>query len=67
MTNVVELSSRLQHQKAKNSAVERAAVVADLVALTEGVRETVEKAVDLTGSSMFQLEHAVQHLGPVIA
>ncbi len=62
MTNVVEFSSHRQHQKAKNSAASRAAVVADLVTLTAGVRATVEKTVDLTGPSVLRLEYAVQHL-----
>ena len=46
----------------KNPAASRAAIVADLVSLSAGVREVVEKTVDLTGPSLHQLEYAVQHL-----
>jgi hypothetical protein len=62
MTNVVEFSSDLRHQRPKNSAASRAAVVEDLVALSTGVREAVEKTVDLTSPSLQQFEYAVQHL-----
>ncbi len=62
MTNVVEFSSHLQHQRARNSAVSRAAVVADLVTLSAGVQEVAERALDLSSSSPEQLEYAVQHL-----
>ncbi len=62
MTNVLEFSSYLQHQRADNSAAGRAGVVADLVALSAGVRETVEKMTELTGPTPQQLKDAVQHL-----
>ena len=62
MTNVVEFSSHPQHPRARNSAVSRAAVVADLVTLSAGVQETVEKTLDLADPSLQQLEYAVQHL-----
>ncbi len=62
MTNVVEFSSHLQHQRARSAANSRAAVVADLVTLSAGVQEVVEKALDLTSPSLQQLEYAVQHL-----
>ena len=62
MTNVVEFSGHRQHQKATNSAASRAAVVAELVTLAAGVREAVEKTVDLTDPSLQHLEYALQHL-----
>ncbi len=62
MTNVVEFSSHLQHQRARSAAKSRAAVVADLAMLSAGVQEVVEKTRDLTGPSLLQLECAVQHL-----
>ena len=62
MTNVVEFSSRLQHQRARSAANRRAAVVADLVTLSAGIQETVEKTLDLADPSLQQLEHAVQHM-----
>ncbi len=62
MTNVVEFSSHLQHQRVRSSAGSRAAVVADLAALSAGVQEVVEKTLDLTSPSLLQLEYAVQHL-----
>ncbi len=62
MTNVVEVSSRLQHQRARSAANRRAAVVADLVTLSAGIQETVEKTLDLADPSLQQLEHAVQHM-----
>jgi uncharacterized protein YdgA (DUF945 family) len=62
MTNIVELRTHPKHQKATTSAAERAAVVADIVTLTAGVREVVEKAVELSGPSLEQLERTAQHL-----
>ncbi len=62
MTNVVEFSSHLQHQRVRNSAAGREAVVADLVTLSAGVQEVVERTLDLTNPSLQQLEYAVQHL-----
>ncbi len=62
MTNVVEFSSHLQHQRTRSSSASRAAVVADLVTLSAGVQETVERTLDLTNPSLPQLEYAVQHL-----
>ncbi len=62
MTNVVEFRSHPRHQRAATSAVERAAVVADLVTLAAGVREVVEKTVELSSPSLEHLERTVQHL-----
>ncbi len=62
MTNVVELNAHRQHQRTRNSAATRAAVVADLVTLSAGVQEVVGQTLDLTSPSLEQLEHVVQHL-----
>jgi hypothetical protein len=62
MTKVVEFSSHLQDLKAKNSVASGAGVVTDLVALSAGVREAVEKMAELTGLTPQQLKDAVQHL-----
>ncbi len=62
MTNVVELNAHLQHQRTRNSAANRAAVVADLATLSAGVQEVVGQTLDLTSLSPDQLEYVVQHL-----
>ena len=62
MSNVVERNIHLQHQRARSSAVSRAAVVADLVTLSAGIQDVAEKTLDLTSPSLLQLEYAVQHL-----
>jgi hypothetical protein len=62
MTNIIELGANAKHQKTAVSEAERAAVVADLVALSAGIREAVEKTVELSGPSLLQLERGVQHL-----
>jgi hypothetical protein len=62
MTNVVELNAYLPHQRTRNSAFSRAAVIADLVTLSAGVQEVVGKTLDLTSLSLEQLEYVVQHL-----
>ena len=62
MTNIIELRTRARHHKTAGSEAERAAVIADLVALSAGIREAVEKTVELSGPSLLQLEQGVQHL-----
>jgi hypothetical protein len=62
MTNIIELGAHAKHQKTAVSEAERAAVVADLVALSAGIREAVEKTLELSGPSLLQLERGVQHL-----
>ncbi len=62
MTNIVEFRTYRKHQQEDAHAADRAAVVADLVALSAGIREAVEKTVELTGPSLHQLKRTVQHL-----
>ncbi len=62
MTNVVELHSHPKRREPTTPAAERAAAIADLVALSAGIREAVEKTVELAGPSRLQIEQTVQHL-----
>ena len=62
MTNIIELRTHAKHQKTAASDAERAAVVADLAALSAGIREAVQNTLELTGPSLLQLEQGVQHL-----
>src|SRR5215211_862573 len=43
MTNIIELRTHARHHKTAGSEAERAAVVADLVALSAGIKEAIEK------------------------
>jgi len=62
MTNVIELRTHPTRQQEPSPAGDRAAVVADLVALAGGIREVTEKAVELSDASLLQIERAAQHL-----
>jgi hypothetical protein len=62
MANVVELRRHPKHPDAVAAIADRAAVVADLVALTAGIREVIAKTVDLSGPSPHRLKTSVQHL-----
>ncbi len=62
MTNVIELRAHGDHQRAKISATDRAAVVADLVTLSASIRDIVERTVELSSPSPLHLEQATQHL-----
>jgi hypothetical protein len=62
MSNVIDLRSHPKHQHATTSAAERAAAIADLVALASGVREVVQRTIELSGPSQHQIEKAAQHL-----
>jgi len=62
MTNIIELRTHAKHHKTTGSEADRAAVIADLVALSAGIREAVENTLELSGPSLLQLEQGVQHL-----
>jgi hypothetical protein len=48
MTNVIELHTHREHQRAMASASDRAVVVADLVTLSASTRDLVERTVELS-------------------
>jgi hypothetical protein len=62
MSNVIDLRSHPKHQHAIVSASERVTAIADLVALAAGVREVVQRTIELSGPSQHQIEKAAQHL-----
>ncbi len=62
MTNIVDLRTHRELQRGRTCVEGRVAVVADLVALSSGIKEVVEKTVELDGPSPLHLEQAVQHL-----
>lgn len=62
MTNVVELRAHLRSFPAASSAADRAAVVANLLTLSAGIREVAAEAAGLPHLAPVQLERAIQHL-----
>ena len=62
MTNVVQLRAHLASAPATVSAADRAAVVANLLTLSAGIREVAAEAAGLPHLAPVQLERAIQHL-----
>ena len=62
MENVIQLRARRENRLPTISASDRAAVVADLVTLSAGIRDLVERTVELSRLSRLHLEQATQHL-----
>ncbi len=62
MTNIVDFRTHRELQRGRSPDEGRVAVVGDLVALSSGVKEAVEKTLELRDLSVLHTEQTVQHL-----